>query len=285
MIRYFVDSENVSSAWLAIIPTLEAKDHIYLMFSQHTADIRVSISQLLELSPFLALYSDQIEVVPCAKKVSPNGMDMELVSFMGFIIGSSRSKTAEYVIVSNDKGFDPVVEFWKSAGRSIQRYAIGQTYSDGQKFIKSKMKTAEKDVFIQAQPIVQDRLASSSEAIDNAEKRTHPTGQAMLPKNWVQNASKIIQDAVKVPKSYKKDSKRQNAYSRVKEIIPDSDMCMLLITFCWNNQPLDEVRMIQNVKSRLLRQLDLFGTKETQEYVEQEILPQTEKIVHAYKEA
>lgn len=47
-----------------------------------------------------------------------NALDFQLVSYLGFLIGHGEN-TAKYHIVSEDKGFDAVADFWKKQGVSV----------------------------------------------------------------------------------------------------------------------------------------------------------------------
>ena len=48
-----------------------------------------------------------------------NGLDFQLVSYLGYLLKTASK--SNYVIVSNDCGFDAVVRFWQERGMSVSR--------------------------------------------------------------------------------------------------------------------------------------------------------------------
>lgn len=62
----------------------------------------------------------------CSGKAKKNALDFQLVSYLGYMI--SKQDRQRYVIVSNDSGFDPVVEFWKTfLNIDVERIAVNAT--------------------------------------------------------------------------------------------------------------------------------------------------------------
>lgn len=59
----------------------------------------------------------------CSTKGRPNALDFMLVSQLGFTLRQF-GKKPKYYIVSNDKGFNAVVEYWQSRGYFINRLGI-----------------------------------------------------------------------------------------------------------------------------------------------------------------
>lgn len=67
-----------------------------------------------------------------AKKQS---LDMHLVSYLGYLVGSNQENDCEYVIVSKDKDYDDVIQFWqKQSGIAISR--VGQIEERMQKKVQ-----------------------------------------------------------------------------------------------------------------------------------------------------
>ena len=51
-----------------------------------------------------------------------NGLDFQLVSYLGYLLKSA-GKT-EYIIISNDMGYDCVIHFWKEQGYKVSRMTV-----------------------------------------------------------------------------------------------------------------------------------------------------------------
>ena len=63
---------------------------------------------------------DQMELIPC--NTGRNGLDFQLSSYLGYLLRSS-TKT-QYIILSKDTGYDPLIQFWKEKGVDIARCAV-----------------------------------------------------------------------------------------------------------------------------------------------------------------
>ena len=53
-----------------------------------------------------------------------NALDFQLISYLGFLMAGENPEEAEFVIMSNDTGYDPAIRFWKKKGFSIKRFNI-----------------------------------------------------------------------------------------------------------------------------------------------------------------
>ena len=112
MRTYLIDSENVGMAWTHLLDSVGKQDKIYLFYTCNSPTIKMS--QLQKLFQ----YRDKIEMVECYCG-TPNALDFQLCAYVGFL-----AKTAvktEYIIVSNDTGYDAMVAFMLKQGRNISR--------------------------------------------------------------------------------------------------------------------------------------------------------------------
>ncbi|MBQ9698798.1 MAG: hypothetical protein IJV46_09675 [Acidaminococcaceae bacterium] len=99
--HYLIDYENRHNNAFIGIETLTKKDHMHV-FS--TANARLNVSDL-------ALNKDvkiKFHSVPAGKE----SLDLCLVSTLGYLISESKRNTV-FVIVSQDRGFDHVINYWK----------------------------------------------------------------------------------------------------------------------------------------------------------------------------
>lgn len=111
---YLIDTENVNVETVKEIMNIERKNQkVYLFYTKNSKKIGF---QDLEL--FIA-NADKLEMISC--NTGTNALDFQLVSYAGFLIRSFPK--SEYVIISNDKGYDPCVAFWKEKGILISREA------------------------------------------------------------------------------------------------------------------------------------------------------------------
>lgn len=100
---YLVDTENVGTAWKELLPQRGAKDIIILFYTENSPGISyVDLNVIRE-------YPLSFDMVLCYP--GKNGLDFQMVSYLGYLIKTA-PKT-EYVIISNDTGYDAAVKFWR----------------------------------------------------------------------------------------------------------------------------------------------------------------------------
>lgn len=95
---YLIDYENVHENNFP--EKLENHIHIHLFCTENASQIRLNVPQSLEL---------KIYKVPAGKQ----SLDMHLVAYLGYLIGTNGNKKCKYVIVSRDTGYQKVVSFLK----------------------------------------------------------------------------------------------------------------------------------------------------------------------------
>ena len=110
---YLIDYENVNESGLEGIKTLKSDDQVHIFYSDQIKTIPFERS--IELSQSRA----RIEYIQ-TRKTAKNYLDFQLTTYLGFLIG--KGEKGEVVVVSNDKGFDSVVDFWKGRNIKISRY-------------------------------------------------------------------------------------------------------------------------------------------------------------------
>lgn len=103
-VHYLIDFENVREDGLAAVRTAQAGDTVYLIYTANAAKIN--------LDAMAGMHAGLKIIKVAAGKQS---LDMHLVSIMGFLLNAF-GQDDSYVVVSNDNGFDGVVNFWKSEG-------------------------------------------------------------------------------------------------------------------------------------------------------------------------
>lgn len=100
---YLVDTENVGTAWKELLPQRNAKDMIILFYTENSPGI-----SYVDLN-VIRQYPSSFDMILCYP--GKNGLDFQMVSYLGYLIKTA-PKT-EYVIVSNDTGYDAAVKFWR----------------------------------------------------------------------------------------------------------------------------------------------------------------------------
>ena len=102
---YLVDFENVKNKGLAGAARLSAKDVLYIFYSKYASkfndDVRSDIEKSGAAVDFITIH-----------KTAKNYLDFQLSTFLGFL-AERYSDQNDFHIISSDKGYDAVVDFWK----------------------------------------------------------------------------------------------------------------------------------------------------------------------------
>ena len=104
-----VDFENVHANGLQGITALCKQDTLYLFYND-TLKITIDTHRSIE----------KVECEKIYQKVTtktPNAADFLLVTILGDLIGNNSERS--YAVISDDKGFDVVVKYWKSKNVDI----------------------------------------------------------------------------------------------------------------------------------------------------------------------
>lgn len=114
MSEYFVDFENVGSAGLSGISksNLNATDVFYVFYSDNSKNITIDLYKEIQKVTAKIIF---VKV----KVGSANALDFQLSSYLGYLIKENPEK--KFFIISKDKGYDSVCDFWKGRQTVIKR--------------------------------------------------------------------------------------------------------------------------------------------------------------------
>lgn len=109
---YLIDSENINDIWVEILHCLEDKDEILVFYTVKSAHMGYDrIIKLMEHK------RGTIRWIRCFE--GQNALDFQLVTELGSRIGQDSRR--EYIIVSNDTGYDAVVRYWQQKEYRVRR--------------------------------------------------------------------------------------------------------------------------------------------------------------------
>ena len=131
IIRHFlVDSENVNDNWLMLFDMADEDDEIIVFYTKKSPHMSyMSVIRLIENNKINIRFEECYE--------GTNALDFQLVSYMGYLMrcggtcsenecdaASAETSADEYIIMSNDTGYDPAIRFWKDKGYHVRRYNV-----------------------------------------------------------------------------------------------------------------------------------------------------------------
>lgn len=111
---YLIDTENVANTALKYADLVESRDKLILFIGM--ANVTIPLEDAIKLNQCKA---SSIETIQCICNGN-NALDFQLSSYLGNLIRGA-PKT-NYVIISNDHGYKPLVTFWKQRGTNVYVY-------------------------------------------------------------------------------------------------------------------------------------------------------------------
>lgn len=113
---YLVDSENVNDNWLMLLDLAEPEDKIIVFYTKNSPHMSyASVIKLIE-------QNRPIHFEECY--AGNNGLDFQLVSYLGYLLKDNQGMENEFLIMSNDADFDCVVRFWKDRKFPVKRINV-----------------------------------------------------------------------------------------------------------------------------------------------------------------
>ena len=115
---YLVDIENVQTKFLDIIPSMMDIDILILFVLEDNHNLYIPIDHVINI----CRKNIDLRLVDCFRgQAKKNALDFQLVSHLGNLIANNQPDT-NYIIYTNDLGFDPVIKFWQDKGVKIDKY-------------------------------------------------------------------------------------------------------------------------------------------------------------------
>lgn len=112
---YLIDSENISDEWVDLLDTMEGRDAIFVFYTDKSTHINCGrVYKLMQYG------IGRVQWIKCFE--GSNALDFQLVTELGAMIGMG--KAVEYIIVSKDNGYNPVVKYWNDRGITVSKKGI-----------------------------------------------------------------------------------------------------------------------------------------------------------------
>ena len=196
----FVDYENVSIKGLTGIEKLNEDTVVYLFYSENTAH--------LPMSTVATLNGSKAEMRYILTKTGKNALDFVLASVLGFVI-KERFQEDTFYILSKDKGFDILVDYWKT-----NKVAVKMISSLSQ--IPTKKQTAKSATVSDVDKLKQSMTSKVGAVLKGETKEIKSKVVDIIlkckSKKAVQNSIKqIVQDKTKA----------NNIYTKITKLIAD----------------------------------------------------------------
>lgn len=109
---YLIDTENIGDKWISLIDSLKEEEVLVVFYTKNH-------SRSLEEQYLKQRYNKKIRWIECV--VGNDALDHQLVGVLSYLVATHSD--ASYVICSNDRGYENVIDFWKN--RKIEISCMG----------------------------------------------------------------------------------------------------------------------------------------------------------------
>lgn len=221
-IAYLIDTENVGSTWINLFKENKKMD-LFIFVTRNAKNLNYSLLREITNS----LNDNSYKIFDC--EVGRNSLDFYLSSYLGYLIG--RNSNSSYVIVSQDKGYDHIIDFWKEQGIEVTRIDTKGTTSSKRTFLKrafnkkrnfNKPKLEEvKTEIIQEEKVEETPVVKEEGKKVEQKKKTQPRKKPQPKKEKVNEVSKSTNTSLtqeEYLKTFLKD-KDENEIKEIKKII------------------------------------------------------------------
>lgn len=132
---FLIDFENVRTDGIKDLKGVKEGDAMIIFYSENCKSITLDV---LDSIVALNLKYSSFKV----KIGTKNALDFQLTSYLGYLIGQSGMDT-NYYIVSDDKGFEVVADFWKEQNVSVNCISLKELAPNTKTEITKVAKKAE----------------------------------------------------------------------------------------------------------------------------------------------
>ena len=132
---FLVDYENVRTDGIKDLKGVQEGDVMVVFYSENCKNITLDV---LDSIIALKLKYSSFKV----KVGTKNALDFQLTSYLGYLIGQGGMDT-NYYIVSDDKGFEVVADFWKEQGIVVSCISLKAPVAVPKKEATKETKKAE----------------------------------------------------------------------------------------------------------------------------------------------
>lgn len=147
---YLVDSENVGDIWVPLLVSSQEDDEVLVFYTTKSPHMNYENVRMLKET------EKEADFIKCFE--GSNALDFQLVSELGYRL--SQNADREYVIVSNDTGFDAAVRYWSARKMPVSRLSGKECH----RMLTEKKQRVAKESEAAAEPEQEQSRAAGAEA-------------------------------------------------------------------------------------------------------------------------
>jgi hypothetical protein len=191
---YLVDFENIGTDGIKDLAGVKANDFMILFYSDQCKNITLDvIDSIARLHLQFRAYK--------VKTGTKNALDFQLSSYLGYLIGKGEADSRFY-IVSNDKGYDCLCEYWKAQNVKVERITLQEAEPVKEKNDAAKPKKKSKVSTSDLATLEEIEELLSEE--DEPEEVLRIFNQYKTKQSICNTMSKVFKDSKRASAIYKK---------------------------------------------------------------------------------
>ena len=161
---YLVDSENVGDIWVPLLVSSQEDDEVLVFYTTKSPHMNYENVRMLKET------EKEADFIKCFE--GSNALDFQLVSELGYRL--SQNADREYVIVSNDTGFDAVVRYWSTRKMPVSRLSGKECH----RMLTEKKQRVAKESGAAAEPEQEQTRAAGPEVEAEQVREIGPEAEA-----------------------------------------------------------------------------------------------------------
>lgn len=159
---YLVDSENVGDIWVPLLVSSQEDDEVLVFYTTKSPHMNYENVRMLKET------EKEADFIKCFE--GSNALDFQLVSELGYRLSQNAGR--EYVIVSNDTGFDAAVRYWSTRKMPVSRLSGKECH----RMLTEKKQRVAKESGAAVEPEQEQTRAAGPEA--EQVRKTGPEAEA-----------------------------------------------------------------------------------------------------------
>lgn len=188
---YLVDSENVGDIWVPLLVSSQEDDEVLVFYTTKSPHMNYENVRMLKET------EKEADFIKCFE--GSNALDFQLVSELGYRL--SQNADREYVIVSNDTGFDAAVRYWSTRKMPVSRLSGKECH----RMLTEKKQRVTKETGAAAEPEQEQTRAAGPEVETEQVRETGQEAEAEQVRETGQEAeAERGREQSKKPRSSKK---------------------------------------------------------------------------------
>ena len=171
---YLVDSENVGDIWVPLLVSSQEDDEVLVFYTTKSPHMNYENVRMLKET------EKEADFIKCFE--GSNALDFQLVSELGYRL--SQNADREYVIVSNDTGFDAAVRYWSTRKMPVSRLSGKECH----RMLTEKKQRVAKESGAAAEPEQEQTRAAGPEVETEQVRETDQEAEAEQVRETEQEA-------------------------------------------------------------------------------------------------